>query len=69
MVADDTELSLLPGSHDRIQLLNLAVRDLLHARRFLAENDLLEEGPVQDDVVLARRVTGGLTFRLVGDID
>ncbi|WP_051236431.1 hypothetical protein [Ottowia thiooxydans] len=69
MVADDIELSLFPGSHDRIQSLTLAVRDLSHARRFLAENDLLEERAAQDDVVLARRVTGGLTFRLVGDID
>jgi hypothetical protein len=69
MVADGIELSLLPGSHDRIQSLTLAVRNLDQARQFLAENDLLEGSAAQDDVVLARRVTGGLTFRLVSDID
>lgn len=68
MIADDIRLSLHPGSQDRIQSLTLAVRDLSQARRFLAENDLLEEGAAQDEVVLAHRVTGGLIFRLVADI-
>lgn len=63
-IADDVELRLTAGTQDRIQSLTFAVRDLAAARRFLSGCRLLDEDEA-DDVMLSRRVTGGLTFRLV----
>jgi hypothetical protein len=63
-IADDVELRLSAGTQDLIQSLTFAVHDLADARRFLARHDLLDEDEA-DEVVLSRRATGGLTFRLV----
>jgi hypothetical protein len=63
-IADDVELQLSAGTRDLIRSLTFAVRDLAEARCFLAKQDILDEDKV-DAVVLSRRATGGLTFRLV----
>jgi hypothetical protein len=64
MITEDIELSLVPGTQNRIQALTFTVRDLELARRRLSEEDLLEHG-TQDEVVLSRQVTDGLTIRLM----
>lgn len=63
-LTEDVRLRLSTGSHEVIRSLTLAVRDLAHARRFLASHDLLDacEG---DEVRLSARVSQGLQFRFV----
>lgn len=63
-IADGVELQLTAGKQDLVQSLTLSVRDLGAARRFLVSRELLDED-MAGEVVLSRRATGGLTFRLV----
>ncbi|MDM0078726.1 VOC family protein [Variovorax sp. J2P1-59] len=63
-IADGVELQLAAGKQNLVQSLTLAVRDLGAARRFLVGRELLDEDAA-GEVLLSRRATGGLAFRLV----
>lgn len=64
LLTDDVRLRLSSASQEIIQPLTFAVRDLAHARRFLASHDLLDRRE-DDQVMLSRRVSQGLKFRFV----
>lgn len=63
-IADGIAVALSEGPRTLIRSLSLAVRDVAAARRFLLGRDLLDADE-DDGVVLSKRATGGLTFRLV----
>lgn len=67
-IANDVDLSLIPGNRDSIQSLTLAVRDFDMARRVLLEEGLLDESDRPKELVLSRQVTGGLRIRLIEEL-